>query len=445
MRECLARKASRARGRCSLVLSALLVLGFAFPGNAGCREMSDAEMLREIQELKARLEYLEEQLRKRGKGDEGTERGSPRTGPPEDQVSGQVPGQTPIEPSEKEAELPWEERITLSGLVELEAVSERRRMRSSSAEGRATKVRVDEGPFLSVELAADLRANEYLSGRIVLSYEEDEESEVVLDEGTVRLGEFEKLGGLYFLGGRYYPHFGELESWMVSDSLSQEIFELQESAVQTGLSNRWITTGLGVFEGDIGKKRDTRDRIDGLFADLQFHNPEDTWGGFSLTAGASYLNNVGDTDLLQGEEGLDGRPVIRRIGGVAGYFTLEYEAFGLTAGYISALEAFRPGELNFAVDRQGVGRGSRPRAWNFELAFRPTERLQLAGRFEGTEEMFGLLPRRQYGLAVSYSPFAGTLISGEYLRGEFDQDHQDEEGLTQKDLESLTLQFAVEF
>jgi len=46
---------------------------------------------------------------------------------------------------------------------------------------------------------------------------------VGLHEEDIRLGGIEETHNLYFVAGKYYPHFGELNSWFISDPLTLQL------------------------------------------------------------------------------------------------------------------------------------------------------------------------------------------------------------------------------
>jgi len=341
----------------------------------------------------------------------------------------------------EEGQEKWTDRITFSGAIEVEYGSEKQKVKDPGT-GKSTSTRDDDITLSTVELHTDAQINKYTNGHLVFLYEEDEdEDRVRIDEGTIRLGGIKQTHNLYFQAGKYYPHFGELNSWFISDPLTLEVFEIQESAAEVGYDGEWYSAGVGAFHGDVQKKGDDESRIKGFFADANIHNPDDTLGGISLLAGASYLNNVADTDTLQDE--VD--QIRDYVGGVALYLVAEYNNFSFGAEYITAMDDFHAGEMGYAVDRNGNPAETKPVAWNVELAYTPMDPLQLAVKYEGTKDMFGLFPEKQYGLCVSYDLFESTTISAEYLHGEYDDDNQNADGNVEDSKDAVTLQLAVEF
>ena len=87
--------------------------------------------------------------------------------------------------------------------------------------------------------------------------------------------------------------------------------------------------------------------------------------------------------------------------------------------YIGAIDEFQAGELSF-----DAGRRSEPTSWNVELAVNPMEKLSIAGRYSGTDDIRGgaFLPETQFGAVTSYEIFGGISVSLEYLHNEFQND-----------------------
>jgi len=308
--------------------------------------------------------------------------------------------------------------------------------------GNSTSARDEDITLSTVELHTDAQINKYTKGHVVFLYEEDEdEDRVRIDEGTVRLGGIEETHDFYLQAGKYYPHFGELNSWFVSDSLTCQLFEIQETAAETGYNGKWLSVGAGMFHGDVQKTGDDESRIKGFFADGNLHNPEGTLGDVSLLVGASYLSNVADTDTLQDEV----NQIRDYVAGVALYLVAEYQNFSFGAEYITALDDFPAGEMGYAVDRNGNAAGTKPAAWNLEFMYRPTDPLQLAVRYERSKDLFGLFPESQYGFAVRYDLIQCTTISAEYLHGDYDDNNRNRDGYVEDSRDAVTLQLAVEF
>ncbi|MDY7036371.1 MAG: LbtU family siderophore porin [Thermodesulfobacteriota bacterium] len=422
--------------RIIFIIFIMVIIGYMMPASALCRAMSNDEIVQELKALKERIHKLEKELTEKDKEIEEMKAAA-------SQRKEEAPGES--------GQLNWFDRLTFSGAIEVEYGHESREVKDPANNLRSVSTDNDDIVLATVELGIDAQINKYAQGHVLLLYEEDEDGDRVrLDEGTIRLGGTEETYGFYLLAGKYYPHFSELNSYLVSDPLTLEIFEMRETAAQVGFENDWVSTGLGVFHGDIESDFEDESRINGFFADANIHNPEDTLGGLSLLVGVSYLNNVADSDTLEGEvQDLngDGLPndLNDDVGGLAAYLVAEYGQFSFGAEYIKALDDFLAGEMGYAVDRNGINRRTEPAAWNLEFAFRPLESLQLAVRYEGTDEMFGLFPEDQWGGAVSWEIFKYTTLSAEYLHGEYDENNQNGDGMIEDERDLFTLQLAIEF
>jgi hypothetical protein len=109
------------------------------------------------------------------------------------------------------------------------------------------------------------------------------------------------------------------------------------------------------------------------------------------------------------------------------------DRFFFEAEYVSAVESFTE-DNNFE-----------PKAWNFEVAFIPTEDFEVAVRYGGSEDTLAdtplegplnLLPDKQVGICGIYEIFDNTSIGIEYLHEEFENDDE---------VVTITTQLAVEF
>ncbi len=411
------------------------------------KDMSNYELMQKLKAMKSRIETLEKELAKKN-----TEMESMKQDIHKAHIAGHPEARPPIPGEEPESEK-WYDRIELSGAVDVEFGNTHEDFKDNTVAGLPSdKVQEHDLTLATVELGVDSHINKYTRGHILFLYEEDEDGDRVrIDEGTIFLGGIEETYGFYLLAGKYYPHFGELNSFLVSDPLTLELFEIRESAAQIGWENDWFSIGAGVFNGDIQEDfHRENNRINSFFADANMHNPEGTLGGVSLLMGLSYLSSVADSDTLEGQvndingddlPGSDTNDIRDYVGGVAAYLVAEYGPFSFGAEYITALDDFRAGEMAYAVDRLGAAKDTRPAAWNVEFGYRPIDNVQLAIRYEGSDEMYDLTPEDQYGFAVSWELFKYTTLSGEYLHGEY----EDNGTTVDRGQDIFTMQLVIEF
>lgn len=412
-----------------------------FPISGFAQDFSRQEILEELRDMKERIERLEDEVRKKDQEIEELKDDLSRSKAGEEEMASE-PGEEPL--VEK-----WYDKVELSGVLEVEFSNDHSEFKDNTdPDLPSDKSQEHDVTLATAELGLDAQVNKYTQAHILFLYEEDEdEDRVRLDEGTIQVGGIPKTYGLYARAGKYYPHFGELNTYLVSDPLTLEIFEIRETAAEAGWENQWLSVGAGVFNGDVQEDfHSENNRIHGFFGDLCFHTPEGSLGDLSLTAGASYLSSVADTDTLEGEvvdingDG-DTNDIEDYVDGVASYLVAEYGMFSLGAEYITALEDFRPGEMLYAVDRNGTFRETRPAAWNMEFAVMPFPGVQVAARYEGSNEMYDLFPEDQYGGSVSWEVWKYLTLSAEYLHGEY----EDSNTAVDRDRDVVTVQAAAEF
>lgn len=121
------------------------------------------------------------------------------------------------------------DNVTLSGLVELQgSVSE-------DFEGNDTSdVALSTG-----QIGLDAELEKWASGHLLFLYEEDGTDGIELDEGTVTLGGTEDTP-LFFTAGKMYLPFGVYDSSMISDPMTLELAETNQSTIQLGAKKRWV-------------------------------------------------------------------------------------------------------------------------------------------------------------------------------------------------------------
>ena len=305
------------------------------------------------------------------------------------------------------------DKITLSGLIELEAAY-------NKPEGG------DESSDLAlatVELGLEVQATDYLGGHLLLLWEEGETEPIDLDEAVITLTNPEPILGVTpsFTGGKMYLPFGKFNSYMITDPLTLDLGETNQSAGVVSLEGKLWTLQAGAFSGETDTDGDN-DTIDGWMASLEIQPTE----GFGF--GASLISDLAESDVgLVEDETLYKESVMA----ASAWLSWQIGQFGLEAEYLTALENF---------DRALVGAtdltGRRPNAWNLELAWMPNDRWQVAGRVEQADDFQDDLTR--YGATVSLGLFEHAVLAVEYLRGDAkgpdaDPDH------------TVTAQLAFEF
>ena len=322
----------------------------------------------------------------------------------------------------------WAKKITLSGAVEVEAGYEDFHFDDPAQSDEKSSDIV----LATVELGIDVDIVKHVKGHVLWLYEEDDTDPVALDEGMIII-DGEDVVPLYLNAGKMYVPFGNFESHFISDPLTLELGETNESAIKVGFANEWADVGFAVFNGDINEAEED-DGIESYVINAVLTLPEGTVSGFGLTGGVSYISNIADSDGMQdvlGEE-FDTEEIEDYIGGLSAFVSVSYDdRFFFEAEYVGATDKFEEEDLGLEPDEK-----FEPTAFNVELAYAVTGDLEVAVRYEGTDDTLNLLPEKQYGAAVTYSLFESTSLAFEYLHGEFENDDE-------RDL--FTCQLAIEF
>jgi hypothetical protein len=315
------------------------------------------------------------------------------------------------------------ERLSISGVIEAEAGYEDIDYDDPGQEDEASS----DITLATVELGIDVDISKYVSGHVLLLWEEDDTEPVDLDEGYITLDGADKLP-VYANIGKLYVPFGYFGTHFISDPLTLELGETRESAVHAGWGNDFFDLGVSVFNGDVDEEG-SDNHIESYVANAAVKLPENALPGLNMSFGGSYISNIADSDGLEGEVSGDLKDYVPGLGA---FLSLAYmERIFLEAEYVGALDKFEAGELGFDAGQQ-----LEPQTWNFELAVAPADKWTVAAKYEGGDDLGDFLPETQYGAAVSYSLFENTALALEYLHGEFENDDE---------YDRITTQLAVEF
>lgn len=304
----------------------------------------------------------------------------------------------------------------LGGVVEVEAgfVNE-----DDPAEGDSSDI-----ALATVEIGLDATINKNVEAHMLLLYEDGEEFTV--DEGTITLSD--KLGYFITVGKMYVP-FGVFNSHFISDPLTLELGETNETAILIGYGNDMFDISIGAFNGDFDdvSKGDTvgaDDNIDDFVASI-IVSPVN-----GITFGASYISDIADTDAELGD------PFFDNVSGVytdvyddvvAGYSAFISASLGpvtIEAEYLAAAEKF---------DKADITTEDQPSTFNVEVAYAISEAAELALRYEGAED---LEIEKQYGIAYSRELYENTSFALEYIVGEYENDDE---------RSAVTAQLGIEF
>jgi len=397
-------------------------------------EEDEAYHYHSVQSLGKRLEKLEKKPEERLAAEEGKK-------PEEDEAyhyhSVQSLEQRLEKLEKKPAEEPagtWADNIELSGILAVEASSEKF---ESGTPGVATE-KSSSIVLSTAELDIDAYISDHVDGHLTILYEEDEQDQVVIDEGILAIDGEDKWPFYAHIGKMYVP-FGWYESHFVTDPLTLDLGETNQTAIVAGYINDLLDLSVGAFNGDIDKTGNN-DHANNFVASALFTMPEDTIPDLDMIIGASYITNLADSDGLTGtdEEGDQyvADTVKNYVGGFSIFVNTSFkDKVTFYAEYLGATESFQAGELLF-----DGGNAYRPRAWNLELAYAFLPALEFAIRYAGSDDggsaEVNFMAEEQYGAAVLYNLPLDTYLTIEYLHSEYKSNDE---------TSGVTVNMAVEF
>ncbi len=290
-----------------------------------------------------------------------------------------------------------------------------------SEQGEADRSDIVVGAF---QLTLDADPVEGMSGRVLLLYEEGYTDPMDVDEAFVKLGDTESMPAWIRVGRLYVP-FGVFNSHFVSDPLTLKLGQTRAGAAMVGWGTDLMQLQAGCFNGKVDEdSADEDDRVDGAVASLTVTPFEFVEGGFY------YITDMGESWGMQ--DVVKGYQSYCEAGGVGGYVSVTLGRFVLDAEAMKALDDVAFGVV---LEEEEAETQIQPMAWNCELAFRPNDLWEFAGKIEGSDE-YPDKPETQYGAVVSRAVMENAAVKLEYLHGMFDN---------ADDRDMVTGQLALEF
>jgi hypothetical protein len=315
----------------------------------------------------------------------------------------------------------WYDRIQISGLIEVEASHGKTDFKDPAAGDEKTS----DVDLATVELVMDAKIAAHVDGHVMFKYEDND---LFVDEGFITLTGSKSFPA-YLIAGRQYIPFGNYDSHFVTDPTTLILGETNEGAVVAGYryGGEMVDVSVGAFNGR-AKKIGKDDVIDSFVGSIAV-NPFE-----GLMLGASYTSNLAGSDSFS-EAVVDTDNLDSLVGAWSAFLTFEFlERFKVIGEYVGALDSFKAGEIYDAADTKE----RKPSAWNVELGVAIIDHLELAARYEGSDDGGAdFLPESQYGAVLNWGIFESTNLALEYLHGEFEDDVQE--------TDSFIAQLAIEF
>ena len=343
------------------------------------------EMERRIQHLERRLDIKDREIAERDRMIQSLR---------EDLDSGGMPSASAAG---------WTENVELYGLIETEVSY------TDPEEGDSETDAV----VATVELGAAVTFNDWISGDVLLLFEEDENDDnIAVDNATVTLALPDSPMALTL--GRMYVPFGVFESNMVSDPLTLDFGETQETALL--LAGEGEGVHGGVFLSNGSNSEDGDNRLDDFGAVIGFAGEG---AGSEYGVDLAWMGDIGDTDMLGDtiSENLEETKseYTESPSGISASAYYRYDNFVLLAEYIAATERFQAGALRWSdilvpdpsapSTQMAQMRGAEPSAWMIEAGFdfmMGTNQAVFAIGLQGTDEALGLdLPETRWLVSTS--------------------------------------------
>jgi len=264
----------------------------------------------------------------------------------------------------------------------------------------------------TAQLGLEATLNDYLGGHLILLYEETEgeEDDIDVDEAVIHLTSsttlFDQTPSLHL--GRMYLPFGAFNSSMVSDPLTLDLGETQDSAALVALEGEQWNLHLAVFNGDADSDDDNH--IDSFVAAVDVALCE------QAHLGASYISDLAESDI---ELVQDDSLYSDDVAAASIHLSLAHGDFGFAAEYLTALDDFDAVVIEAGEDLTG----KRPQAWFAELTWAPCEKSLLATRYEEADDFQDDVTR--YGATASYLLHEYVALSLEYQRSEANEEDSD--------------------
>ncbi|RLJ16199.1 hypothetical protein DJ031_18235 [bacterium endosymbiont of Escarpia laminata] len=305
--------------------------------------------------------------------------------------------------SSKPAEGDWSKNITLNGLVEVEAGYSRDPDGSQSDISLAT-----------VELGIDAQITPWINAHVLILYEEGGSDSPEVDEGIVTL-QNQDISPFALAIGRMTLPFGNYESAMVSDPLTQEIGEIRETALQAGYHSGGFYSSAFIFNGET--KTGGSGSIDQYGFNLGLAQDEEG-AVFGYDISFSWINNLADSNSLQ-DAVAEPLNLTSKVSGYSVHALASSGPFTLIGEYLAASSAFNSADLAFN------GTGAKPVAFNVEANYFYKEAI-FAIAWQGTHETLALaLPESRYLATLAVGIYENTVLSFEYAH---DEDYAASEG-----------------
>ena len=293
------------------------------------------------------------------------------------------------------------ESLKVSGLVELEASYSK-----DQDQSEASDIVLATG-----QRNFEKRISKISSGFISLLYEEGD-TELEVEEAFVELTYLNDIVSIK--AGKMFTSFGIPSSELISDPMTQELSELNDSAVQIGLSLGPVKLEAFTLAGKTSPSLENpKVKNHGVRLGIE-HEGKLVKSSLS----ADYLYSLADTDLLSDvipDSNSDGlkNDLIQVPGGLSLMLNLECANFFSYTAYLKSLGRFSANDIAFN------GQPAQIELLTTELGYKSTingREIVLSTSYQESKGAIGLeLPRARKSFASSYQLDESTVIAYEIM------------------------------
>lgn len=421
-----------------LLSTALLVSATAFAGDA-----PDVSVATEVQQLKLRLQELEQRLADREAATQvSTESASAVTVASQESVrvnedsARELRGFALLKDALSE--------VSIGGNVDVVGYYSDHNTNQIGVNEDTSEVFIDQ-----VRLNVQVDVNDYVKGFVGLQFEDYQRGSYALhaggtnlnteDDGDVQVDEahitISGEEGLYTIAGKQYFAFGNVADYgnFINDTLARQLYETRDTGVAVGYKAVGLDFSAFAFNGALEEAR-TRG----------WDNKIDTWGGAasystgdeerSFKLGVSYIDNILQAQNSTARAGLDVLntivfPALVRDGdsaGINGYIVASMGPLWLSGEYVAAIND---------VDRRdtppyplgGTGKSDqRPEAYTVEAAFTTPladRDYTLAVKWEenNDQDQWGNAVQNIWGVGASTELFENTKLTLNWENWQFEE------------------------
>ncbi len=327
-------------------------------------------------------------------------------------------------------------RVSINGLLETEAFH--RKGYGRDADDNPTRIKESDLTLATAALDFHAELTDWTGTHILLLWEETAAKPVDVDEAVISLGNPKEFPLSLNVGKLYVP-FGAYGSFMIQDPLTLELGETNETAVQIAFEQAGFFGSVYAFNGDVDEAG-RADTINNFGTSAGYVIERD---GFGLNFGVDYLNNLADSDAITSaleNAAIDIGSMNDYLAGLGAHLHLTYGPCTFYSEYITALDNFAAGELEFRE------RGAKPRAWHLETGYARElfgKETTFALGYQATAEAVALsLPEKRYMASMKVSLAEGLSWA---LELSHDKDYSLDKGGTGDDANMITTQLAFEF